>query len=66
MSVKATIETWFKRTGGGSMILPDAWFGRPYDNLHVLQGIQESEHGLEIELTGQMSLSFAGPSIAAD
>jgi hypothetical protein len=66
MSIKVAIEAWFNRTGGGSMILPDGWFGRPYDNIHVLKGIHESEHGLKMDLSDQISLTFVGFFIVAE
>lgn len=54
------IRGWFQRTSGGGLILPDGWFGRPYDNIHQLTTVTEDKDVLRIELDGQISLTFFG------
>ena len=54
------IQRWFARTWGGGLILPDGWFGRPYDNIHRLTDLSESPGSLHIELDNQLSLTFSG------
>lgn len=31
-----TIQRWFDRARFAGVILPDGWWGKPYDNLHTL------------------------------
>lgn len=57
-SVVETIRNWFERTQGGGVILPDGWFGRPYDNFHQLSYIELRPHKLLLELDNQLFFMF--------
>lgn len=48
-------------------MLPNGWFGRPYDNIHQLTGLLEEEDVLSLSFDGgQLILNFEGiPQIAA-
>ena len=61
------ITAWFTETWGGGLVLPDGWFGRPYDNIHRLESVTEKEDGLVVVLDdGQLTLKFEGsPKIEA-
>jgi len=54
------IEDWFSREGGGGLILPDGWFGRPHDNFHQLTSISDSNSLIEIVLDDILQLKFEG------
>ncbi len=58
MKFTQTIQTWFKEHWGGSLLLPDGWFGRPHDNQHALTTVEESEEGLTLVLDGKLHLHF--------
>ncbi|MCB9140138.1 MAG: hypothetical protein H6642_17495 [Caldilineaceae bacterium] len=49
---------WFDTVKAGGLVLPDGWFGRPYDNLHRLSFIQKRPHKLLLELDQQLLLVF--------
>ena len=55
------ITKWFQRTGGGGLILPDGWFGRPYDNIHQLTFIEIRSCKIIIELDEQLHLLLTEP-----
>lgn len=60
MNFTKTIQGWFKEEWGGSLFLPDGWYGRPYDNQLALTSIEESSDILVIVLSGRLTLSFDG------
>jgi hypothetical protein len=60
MSFKDIIQKWFTDELGGSLVLPDGWFGRPYDNQHVIGKITESRDALTIALDHNLLLHFRG------
>ena len=60
MNFTNTIQHWFKDEFGGSLLLPDGWYGRPYDNQHALTSIQESGETLTIVLDQKLTLRFEG------
>ena len=53
---KTIIEHWFMLAGGGGLVLPDGWFGRPNDNLHQLTYVETRPHKLLIELDSLLLL----------
>lgn len=55
-----TVQTWFETEWGGSMVLPDGWFGRPYDNQHMLTSVQQDGDKLIIVLDEILRLEFEG------
>jgi hypothetical protein len=54
------IQQWFKDEWGGSLMLPDGWFGRPYDNQHALTSVDESGDALTLVLDKKLTLHFEG------
>jgi len=60
MSAKTVIQQWFNAQLGGSLFLPDGWYGRPYDNQHILTAIDESGDDLSITLDNRLTLHFKG------
>lgn len=60
MNFTNTVQRWFKDEWGGSLLLPDGWYGRPYDNQHALTSIEESDDTLTIVLDRKLTLRFDG------
>ena len=60
MNFTNTIQRWFKDEWGGSLLLPDGWYGRPYDNQHGLTSVEESGEILTIVLDQKLTLRFEG------
>lgn len=55
-----TIKEWFGKRWGASMVLPDGWYGRPYDNLHTLTSLEQSGESLIVVLDCSIKLTFQG------
>jgi len=55
---KQTVEEWFSREWGGSLYLPDGWFGRPYDNQHCLSSFRQINNRTELVLDNHLHLVF--------
>jgi len=60
MRFTSTVEGWFKDELGGTLLLPDGWYGRPYDNQHSLTSIDEADDTLTIILDHKLTLRFDG------
>ena len=60
MSIKTIVQTWFAENFGGSLFLPDGWYGRPYDNQHNLTSIDENRDSVVIVLDNRITLQFVG------
>ncbi len=60
MNFKIIIQDWFKAKSGGSLFLPDGWFGKPHDNLHSLTSITEQNDKINIILDDNLKLDFYG------
>ena len=60
MSFTETVQNWFKDERRGSLLLPDGWYGRPYDNQHALTSIEESGDTLTVVLDRKLTLRFEG------
>jgi hypothetical protein len=56
LEFKTVILEWFQTVKACGLILPDGWFGRPYDNLHRLTFIEARPHKLLLELDHQLWL----------
>jgi hypothetical protein len=54
------IQKWFRDEWGGSLVLPDGWYGRPYDNQHGMTSIHESGDALTVTLDQKLTLHFEG------
>ncbi|RMH16175.1 MAG: hypothetical protein D6696_18820 [Acidobacteria bacterium] len=55
------IEDWFQATGGGGLVLPDGWFGRPHDNIHRLTFLAIRPLWLIMELDERLLLTVREP-----
>jgi hypothetical protein len=55
-----TIRKWFEKELGGGLILPDGWFGRPYDSQYSLTSIEENGDDLTMILSEHLLLRFSG------
>ena len=62
MAFESAIRNWFNKEWGGSLVLPDGWFGRPYDNQHALTSCEESADKLMLGLDEHLLLTFYGLS----
>ena len=60
MNFTAVVQKWFEDEWGGSLMLPDGWFGRPYDNQHLLSSITESGGVFTVILDQNLVLRFKG------
>lgn len=60
MPFSEMIEQWFDAEWGGGMVLPDGWFGRPYDNQHFLTSVAENANELTLTLDEILHLRFEG------
>lgn len=61
MSDEKIVEEWFHRVSGGGLVLPDGWFGRPYDNIHRLKEVIGDGRCLTVILDGGgLILKFTG------
>ena len=56
---------FFASVGYAGLILPNGWFGRPYDNLHQLTRAEVIDGDLVVELDEQLVLTFRGPAQAS-
>lgn len=58
MDHAAMIVFWFRLYRGGSLLLPDGWYGRPMDSLHQLSSISWTKDTLAVVLDGAIRLTF--------
>jgi hypothetical protein len=57
------VRQWFATAGCAvGLVLPDGWFGRPYDNIYHIATAHENDGVLVIHLVEQLWLRFEGPS----
>ncbi|MHB1530020.1 MAG: hypothetical protein ACYCXT_11450 [Acidiferrobacteraceae bacterium] len=54
------IQQWFKDEWGGGLVLPDGWYGRPYDSQLSLTSVAESGDTLTLVLQKKLTLHFRG------
>ena len=53
------VRRWFRKAGQAmGPVLPDGWFGRPYDNLYELKNIAVDGDVFTIHLSQDTSLEF--------
>lgn len=60
MRFSNTIHQWSQNEIGGSLVLPDGWYGRPYDNQHVVTSVDEMGDSLIVILDHKLTLCFHG------
>jgi hypothetical protein len=58
--VAEAIQRWFDKYHGGSLLLPDGWFGQPYDINHTLSQIHPSKSEIRLILGGDLIITFEG------
>jgi len=61
-----TVKNWFKREWGGSLLLPNGWFGRPYDNQHQLTRFELNNEDWMLLLDNNLSLKFSNLGVVDD
>lgn len=54
------VERFFAKHGKAWLVLPDGWYGRPFDSLFALSLVRGFPDRLQIELEGDRKLSFQG------
>lgn len=54
------VVAWFRKAGAAGLILPDGWFGRPYDSLHRLTFSVQRPRAMLLELDSQLYLLATG------
>lgn len=59
---RTLIEGWFRASGGGGLILPDGWFGRPHDNIHRISFLAIRPLWLIVELDERLLLTVREPA----
>ncbi len=53
------IREWFARYGRATgPVFPDGWFGRPYDSVLILEGIEYTTQHLRLSFRCQRALHF--------
>ena len=54
------IQEWFRDELGGSLMLPDGWYGRPYDSQLSLTSVDEFRDTVTLVLQKKLRLHFEG------
>jgi hypothetical protein len=54
------VERFFAKHRRAGLVLPDGWYGRPFDSLFSLTHAMDLPSGLKIELEGGRELTFQG------
>lgn len=60
MDYSLAIAGWFRHYGGGTLELPDGWYGRPMDALHQLTSLSMAGECLQLVLDETITLTFEG------
>jgi hypothetical protein len=55
------ISQWMERVGRAGLVLPNGWFGRPFDNMHRLTWVEQRQDRLFLELDDQLLLVLTRP-----
>lgn len=56
-----TVHEFFKAAGSAGLVLPNGWFGRPYDNQLRLTHSEADRQSLVLVLDGHLVLTLVGP-----
>ena len=59
--MKKEIESYIEEINSFGLVLPNGWFGRPFDNCHEMTWLEEKDNKLIIELDKQLYLIFTKP-----
>lgn len=54
------VKRFFAKHGRAGLMLPDGWYGRPFDSLFALARAADIPDGLEIEIEGGRTVGFRG------
>jgi hypothetical protein len=54
------VERFFAKHGRAGLVLPDGWYGRPFDSLFALTSAVDIPDGLKIEIEGGRELICEG------
>jgi hypothetical protein len=54
------VGSFFAKHGRAGLVLPDGWYGRPFDSLFALNSAVDLPHGLKIEIEGGRELICEG------
>jgi hypothetical protein len=54
------VERFFAKHGRAGLVLPDGWYGRPFDSLFTLTSAVDLPHRLKIEIEGGRELICEG------
>ena len=54
------VERFFAKHGRAGLVLPDGWYGRPFDSLFALSSALDLRDGLKIEMEGGRELVCEG------
>jgi len=54
------VERFFAKHGRAGLVLPDGWYGRPFDSLFALTSVLDLPDGLKIEIEGGRQLICVG------
>jgi hypothetical protein len=57
---EAAVRGWLEATGAVGLVLPDGWFGRPYDNQHRVTRIEARGPRVVLALDDRLVLTFTG------
>jgi hypothetical protein len=55
------MKKWFAKNKVFGLILPEGWFGRPYDNNHRLTLLEERKNKLIVEVDEQLYFLLTKP-----
>jgi hypothetical protein len=63
MDIVNDAQSWFRAVKNScfGLILPNGWFGRPYDNQHVLTKYCVENEGIYIKFDDGMEISISDP-----
>lgn len=54
------IQRWFDRHRRGGLVLPDGWFGRPFDTAFRLASIEERDDNVSMTLDQGVTVEVGG------
>ena len=60
---QTTVERWFRQTNSIGLLLPDGWFGKPYDNHHKATLVLFRPNRFLIELDEQLYLIISSACV---
>jgi hypothetical protein len=58
----SSIADWMAQVGAAGLVLPNGWFGRPYDELHRLTWLEPRANRVLLELDDRLLLILTNVS----